>query len=1397
VDSMLLCRLDEPVVQEIVVEGGASTSIVFAEGARDSGCFRRHVTERHDQRRSEPSELSPRVIRCERSCHDVATDTQPDEILKLLKVGSTVKVINQCFPIAQILRRLWLYLRLRTSSAFDRRTRRSIYVTWLSLGHYGTYRAIKSPEVDHNIQDAILTEQRPACDHHVIGLLWRCCKQLYFPEEPCDTCDHRWYGYGMRQTYPHVDYRDCEFLMDMQLGVHEYIQHRDGKKTVGDCGAGSHKGDGPPKPTRKKFKDMPAEEKKAVRAARKVERNRKLVQQANFLKADPIYAAKYPKQRVIQGRGDYTISGEGIGRSVGGWLGGKAEAWIRSLFGGGDYKVVGQRVKHNKLIGAQDPQLSTPRMGGTEERVITMSNTETMVSNFPMSEEFQLSRYPIDASSPLTFPVLSKTARNYTEVVFEGIVFYWCTSTSDTSTSPGMGRIAAGISYDVDSLPPTSMEEIENSLYGDSVKPSLNMATIVECASGMTTLKNYKIGQPGQAREDPSFYQLGWLNIGTDGAPSAYKAGEWRVTYKVKLLKPLSNADQSAQMCELNLVNLSAFGTFSLNEDNPSNINSIGLMTDPAETDKVWLPPTLPINTTLLCVYYAEGTSTASIIAPTFSFGGGLNGLPYFPIYGGTAISFAYPTAATTTTKVISVFVVQYDGSGTEEVPPRIELDNSPAYPSSAEGSFTVTIISALAAPATKVRSRRTVPTKVAPVNRAAVRRRSPGLQKPMRKHECDAEWFDDEEKAWGCSHCGKLKEVELPDDMFDPPMSKEEMLASTAAIKLHLREKTPAAKREDSGDFTKVESPDPPVRKQINGQQGTFAGKCFVQTVQCDYAMQCHIIGHWHRRRFGKRKKPDTPKKGVPKFEICKMMLVNECQIADHYHDISQLLRSRGSMKNYADWAREIFEKGVPSEPQDDLDVEMPALVEPERNEMPVARVQRGWEEMKTPDGRRYYVCHETQTSHWELPPIAEAEEEIPIADEAREEEIPMVEEADDKMVVEAPLIIEGEADDGGFLEEARNHVQAGGRDPKVDAMMRWLFEPEVDESQPCRQVVQGRNDLVLLNQRLDFDEAVKRYDEQVELAHSIDWADPEEALQTWAFREFAGMFEAGRNQAPRVEVPPPYVPPIQQVGGIPLALPVQRPFVQPFVPGIVNFVPAPPPVAPPIAPVLNPPNPQPLFIPNCPAPETEEVNLYMNWGELDGATRFRDQVLRWIWQHVPLFKEQKVPTINLLTEIQEVEEVRNTEGSTWQWRFLKRPARTHRVIRERDNVHRVGMSFSNVRRTRVYTELLRTLWADQTLTVRKVVGCMSQSNTREVVASFRRAVEAKAPEYPDYNRFVLPPGQKEIYYDTISHYVQQRMFRDVATAAATELVIRPAFQESGHHVLSPSGGTLSELGQ
>lgn len=224
---------------------------------------------------------------------------------------------------------------------------------------------------------------------------------------------------------------------------------------------------------------------------------------------------KISKKKVITGRGDYSVATKGItdaskrleakidhleksinkpasvkgaassiGRTLGnfvnqGDLGAMAGGALAKYFGHGDYQV-----KSNSLMG--NGKTVVPKFDGKRGTRITEREFLGDVLSGPTltsgATDFSIRTFSLNPTNSGTFPWLSQTAHLYDQWEPNGIVFEFVSTSSEfNGTSQALGAIVMATDYDPYDVPFGSKQDMENSDYACSTKPSLGLAHGLEC----------------------------------------------------------------------------------------------------------------------------------------------------------------------------------------------------------------------------------------------------------------------------------------------------------------------------------------------------------------------------------------------------------------------------------------------------------------------------------------------------------------------------------------------------------------------------------------------------------------------------------------------------------------------------------------------------------------------------------------------------------------------------------------------------------------------------------------------------------------------------------------------------------------------------------------------------
>lgn len=215
-------------------------------------------------------------------------------------------------------------------------------------------------------------------------------------------------------------------------------------------------------------------------------------------------------------------------KGVGKWLGNG----IGQIFGSGDYDIMGTQPKYNVLMnGNQVPKFEA----GNGTNVVCHRE---YIGDITGATAFTNRSYPLNPGMVAAFPWLSTVAQNYQQYRFHGIIFEFRPLITDYVTSGAPGVVIMATNYNADDAAYTSRQQLENSEFAVSVKPTVGMIHGIECALGQNVLDRFFVRTGSLAsNKDLNFTDLGNFQFASQSNP-AQALGELWVSYCVEFFKP-------------------------------------------------------------------------------------------------------------------------------------------------------------------------------------------------------------------------------------------------------------------------------------------------------------------------------------------------------------------------------------------------------------------------------------------------------------------------------------------------------------------------------------------------------------------------------------------------------------------------------------------------------------------------------------------------------------------------------------------------------------------------------------------------------------------------------------------------------------------------------------------
>jgi hypothetical protein len=251
-----------------------------------------------------------------------------------------------------------------------------------------------------------------------------------------------------------------------------------------------------------------------------------------------------PKQ--IKGKGNYftdamrRIFNPGDFGKAGNWAGNA----LSKVVGFGDYTIKKNSIvesmprdeegKISKAFSFSDTGTSTIRVKKREYLGAIVSPASGQTENFT---QLQYRIQPTDRNS---FPWLASIAGLYTEWCLKGCIYSFESTSSNYSSSVGLGTIAMATQYNSNMLPYSSMESVLQSAYHTRGNPSEDLIHGVECDPKLQASDRLFTRRPG-SEGPPNLYDHGVLTVATEGLPEGsfgVTLGRIYVTYDVELSLP-------------------------------------------------------------------------------------------------------------------------------------------------------------------------------------------------------------------------------------------------------------------------------------------------------------------------------------------------------------------------------------------------------------------------------------------------------------------------------------------------------------------------------------------------------------------------------------------------------------------------------------------------------------------------------------------------------------------------------------------------------------------------------------------------------------------------------------------------------------------------------------------
>lgn len=419
----------------------------------------------------------------------------------------------------------------------------------------------------------------------------------------------------------------------------------------------------------------------------------------------------------IRGKGAYTYDkpgpwgqfGRRIGGIAGGMLGSKYGAgklgnavgsklgsylhYIGKIFGSGDYVTASDGVKQNSLLNNVESQIPSFGSKSNEVRIRHREYLGDVISS-GTAGAFNIQSFPLNPGVASTYPWLSQVCgATFQQYRINGQVYEFRSMSADAlnSTNTALGSVVMATDYDSKDNVFNTKQQMENTMFGVSCKPSSCMIHAIECARSQTAVSELYIRASAvPSGADIRLYDQGRFSIATVGCQGTnVNLGELWVSYDITLIKQIEQPPGFLNLfTDFNLAGTDATKPLlldtSVNKTQPA-YDTIGVVS--ISNTACVLPLTLQTKSVYMLIWMLRGGSTANLVLPTFTYSGGLSssipagiGLAS-PFINGLSSGFTCPQGAVAATTLANVQTFYYDGTGTNSNPPTITLGAAGTFP--------------------------------------------------------------------------------------------------------------------------------------------------------------------------------------------------------------------------------------------------------------------------------------------------------------------------------------------------------------------------------------------------------------------------------------------------------------------------------------------------------------------------------------------------------------------------------------------------------------------------------------------------------------------------------------------------------------------------------------------
>jgi hypothetical protein len=414
-------------------------------------------------------------------------------------------------------------------------------------------------------------------------------------------------------------------------------------------------------------------------------RNSSSIKQSKNKKKNNKKKSKRRSGTMVRGHGGYITdalksaagaglrgAGRGIGNMLGiGDFGEKAGGFLSKIFGFGQYNV-----KKNSLLGDQNL--------GFGIGMLEFCHKEYIQDVFS-STGFALTQFNINPGLSNLFPLLSQLANCFEQYQFLGLLFIYKSTSADAlnSTNTALGTVVIATNYNASDAAFTSKQQMEGYEFNSQSAPSMSHVHAIECDPKQTTLERmYVRSQALSTNQDVKFYDLGLLQLATQGMQAVSTIGEFQTVYHIRLFKPKLPDPGVGDLVAFHATNTITPPASASNVLGNANITLTGSSQFVLNSSKQLVMPAG--NFLLLAIATGSSASfstgfvfanvgctnvnqlagnTTDLVASTTNSSAGLLAFTFSCVSGGSSsVTVSYPTYTTGSSYTFDLFIFQIPG---------------------------------------------------------------------------------------------------------------------------------------------------------------------------------------------------------------------------------------------------------------------------------------------------------------------------------------------------------------------------------------------------------------------------------------------------------------------------------------------------------------------------------------------------------------------------------------------------------------------------------------------------------------------------------------------------------------------------------------------------------------